>query len=137
MGRASRVEAKLKNKDFDELKALQKSRLAFQKVKPTSFHKRETLAYAYEQVKPLVKRFMRENNVLALEVNLKTKHVLALALEPIQNFERQFFVDSWLNNEISTKELKDKLGKRFQWVKYLNFSDFLSGVENWLTQKKN
>jgi hypothetical protein len=135
MGRASRVEAKLKNKDFDELKALQKSRLAFQKVKPTSFHKRETLAYAYEQVKPLVKRFMQENKILALEVDLSNRHVLAC--EPIQNFERQFFVDSWLNNEVSTKELKDKLGKRFQWVKYLNFSDFLSGVENWLIQKKN
>jgi hypothetical protein len=136
MGRANRVEAKLKNKDFDELKALQKSRLAFQKVKPTSFHKRETLAYAYEQVKPLIKRFMGENNVLALEVNLRTKR--ALALEPIQKVERQFFVDSWLNNEISTKELKGKLKHRFyHWVEYLNFSDFLSGVENWLTQKKN
>jgi hypothetical protein len=135
MGRANRVEAKLKNKDFDELKALQKSRLAFQKVKPTSFHKRETLAYAYEQVKPLIKRFMRGNNVLALQVNLRTKH--ALALEPIQNFERQFFVDSWLDNEISTKELKGKFEKRFQWVEYFNFADFLSGVENWLIQKKN
>jgi hypothetical protein len=135
MGRANRVEAKLKNKDFDELKALQKSRLAFQKVKPTSFHKRETLAYAFEQIKPILKKYMNENQILQLEINLKNKR--AFTLEPIDKFERQFFVDSWLNNEISTKELKDKLGKRFQWVEYLNFADFLSGVENWLIQKKN
>jgi hypothetical protein len=116
------------------LKTLSLTIQAFTKINPTSFHKRETLTYAIEQIEPLLKRYMRKNKILALEVNLRNKH--ALTLEPIQNFERQIFVDSWLNNEISTKELKSKLKQRFHWVEYLNFADFLRSVEGWLTQKR-
>jgi regulator of replication initiation timing len=112
------------------LKTLLLTKKAFTNVKPKSKHQTETLAYAFEQIKPILKKYMNENQILQLEINLKNKH--ALALEPIDNAERQFFIESWLNNEISTKKLTEKLKQRFQWVEYLNFSDFLCSVESWL-----
>jgi len=115
---------------LSSLKTLLLSMKAFTNVKPKSKHQTETLAYAFEQIKPILKKYMDENQILQLEINLKNKH--ALALEPIDNAERQFFIESWLNNEISTKKLTEKLKQRFQWVEYLSFSDFLCGVESWL-----
>jgi len=113
--------------------ALRLTMKAFKELKTTSKHKRETLAYAFEQVKPILRKYMKENHVLALELNLKTKRLLVL--ESIPNAERTFFVEEWLNGEISTKEFRKKLRKRFQWVQYFNLADFLEGVEVWLYPK--
>ena len=110
--------------------ALHLTMKAFKELKPTSKHKRETLAYAFEQIKPILKKYMKENHILELELNLKTKHVLAL--EPIKNGEREAWINLWLNNEVSTKQLEERMKLRFQWVEYLSFSDFLNGVESWL-----
>ena len=105
---------------------------AFRQLKPTSKHKRETLYYAFEQLKPLLKRYMKENHVLAIRLDLQTKHLLAL--EPINNAERQFWIDEWLNNEVSTRQLKKRMKQSHKLTEYLGFSDFLSGVESWLSE---
>ena len=76
---------------------------------------------------------MKENSVLAIEIDLKNRKYLTL--EPIPNAERNFWVEQWLNGELPNKQLKKKLKQRFQWVQYLSFSDFLSGVEVWLMGK--
>jgi len=133
MARSSRVKCEHADKCF-ELNALRKSIIAFEKIKPTSKHKRETLYYAYEQVKPLIKRYMKANNILALEVDTQTFE--CMALEPVQNFERNFFVERWLEGNLSTREFKRRLKQRFQWVGYFSFADFLRGVEAWLVKQK-
>jgi hypothetical protein len=115
------------------IKALRLSKLAFAKVKPTSEHKKETLLLAFEQIKPILKEYMKENHVLAVELDLKNRKYLAL--EPIPNVERNFWVEQWLNGELSTRRFKAQLKRRFQWVQFLSFSDFLSGVEAWLMGK--
>jgi hypothetical protein len=117
-----------------KIKALRLTRLAFAKVKPTSQKKRETLALAFEQIKAILKAYMKESRVLAIELDLKNRK--CLVLEPIPNVERNFWVEQWLNGELPNKQLKKKLKQRFQWVQYLSFSDFLSGVETWLENKK-
>ncbi|MEM3700700.1 MAG: hypothetical protein QXL57_07545 [Candidatus Bathyarchaeia archaeon] len=116
-----------------QLKALRLTKEAFDKVKPTSKHKRETLRYAVEQIKPLLKRYMRDNHVLAIELDYRKRRYLVL--EPMPNAERQFWVNEWLEGDIPTKKLKQKLKVRYQWVQYLSFSDFLSGVEAWLLER--
>jgi len=95
---------------------------------------RRTLILTFEQIKPILKRYMKENHVLRLEVNLKNKH--AFALEPICNGEREAWLRLWLNDEISTKQLRKRMKERFQWVEYLNFADFLNDVEAWLKLKE-
>ena len=115
-----------------QIKALRLTKLAFAKVKPTSKHKRETLAF--EQIKPILKEYMKENHILAIELNLRSRKYLVL--EPIPNAERNFWVEQWLCGEVSTRRFKAQLKQRFQWVQYLSFSDFLSGVEAWLENKK-
>jgi regulator of replication initiation timing len=117
-----------------QIKALRLSKLAFAKVKPTSEHKRETLLLAFEQIKPILKEYMKENHVLAVELDLKNRKYLAL--EPIPNAERNFWVEQWLSGELSTRRFKAQLKRRFQWVQFLSFSDFLSGVEAWLENRK-
>jgi len=114
----------------DTLKVVYLSKKAFEKLKPTSKHRRETLAYAFEQLKPILKEYMKENHILALEIDLKTKH--ALALEPIHNGEREAWLEMWLNNDVSTEKLEKRMRLRFQWCEYLSFADFLEGVELWL-----
>jgi hypothetical protein len=76
---------------------------------------------------------MKENHVLAIELDLKNRKYLVL--EPIPNVERNFWVEQWLNGELSTRRFKAQLKRRFQWVQYLSFSDFLNGVEAWLMEK--
>jgi hypothetical protein len=117
-----------------QIKALRLSKLAFAKVKPTSEHKRETLLLAFEQIKPILKEYMKENHVLAVELDLKNRKYLVL--EPIPNVERNFWVEQWLSGELSTRRFKAQLKRRFQWVQFLSFSDFLSGVEAWLENRK-
>jgi len=111
--------------------ALRLTMKAFKELKTTSKHKRETLAYAFEQVRPILRNYMKENHILALEPDLKTKRVLAL--EPISNGERGLWIDLWLNNDVSTKQLQKRMKLYYQWVEYLSFSDFLEGVESWLS----
>ena len=100
--------------------------------KAFNFHKvkRETLAYAFQQVKPILKEYMEKNHVLRLEVNLKNKH--ALALEPVRNGEREAWIQLWLDGKVSTDQLRKRMKLRFQWTEYLSFSDFLDGIESWL-----
>jgi regulator of replication initiation timing len=117
-----------------QIKALRSTKLAFAKVKPTSEHKKETLALAFERIKPILKEYMKENHILAIELDLKNRKYLVL--EPIPNDERNFWVEQWLNGELPNKQLKKKLKQRFQWVQYLSFSDFLSGVEAWLENRR-
>lgn len=92
--------------------------------------KRETLILAFEQIKPLLERYMKENYVSAIRLDLETKHLSAL--EPISNAERHFWLEEWLNSEISTRQLKKRMKQHYHWVEYVSFSDFLSGVESWL-----
>jgi hypothetical protein len=115
------------------IKTLRLTKLAFAKVKPTSEHKRETLLLAFEQIKPILKEYMKENQILAIDLDLKKRKYLVL--EPIPNVERNFWVEEWLSGELSNKQFKKKLKQRFQWVQYLSFCDFLSGVEAWLMGK--
>jgi len=117
-----------------QIKALRLTKLAFAKVKPTSKHKRETLALAFEQIKPILKEYMKENHILAIELNLRSRKYLVL--EPISNAERNFWVEQWLNGEVPTRRFQAQLKQRFQWAQYLSFSDFLSGIEAWLENKK-
>ena len=117
-----------------QIKALRSTKLAFAKVKSTSKTKRETLALTFEQIKPILKEYMRENHVLAVELDLKNRKYLAL--ESIPNVERNFWVEQWLSGELSTRRFKAQLKRRFQWVQFLSFSDFLSGVEAWLENRK-
>lgn len=130
---ASRVECKHEDKAF-ELNALRKSIIAFGKIKPTSKHKRETLYYAFEQIKPLIKRYMQANKILALELDLRTLH--CLTLEPIQNWEKDLHIRRWLDGNLKTAHFKKWLKRKYQWVEYLSFLDFLRGVEEWLTHEK-
>jgi len=116
-----------------QIKTLRLSKNAFDKVKPTSEHKRETLALAFEQIKPILKKYMEENNILAIELDLKNRKYLVL--EPIPNAERNFWVEQWLNGKLSTRRFKTQLKRRYQWVQYLSFSNFLSGVESWLENR--
>lgn len=96
--------------------------------------KRETLAYAFHQVEPILKEYMESTNKYELEVDLKNKH--CLVFEPVENGERQFWVEQWLDNELSSERLTERLKTRYQWVEYLSFADFLCGVEAWLKLKE-
>ena len=133
MARSSRVKCEHADKCF-ELNALRKSIIAFEKIKPTSKHKRETLYYAFEQVKPLIKRYMKAHKILALELDLKT--LRCLTLEPIQNWEKDLHVRMWLRGELKTSDFQRKLKRKWQWVGYFSFADFLRGVEVWLVKQK-
>jgi regulator of replication initiation timing len=123
----------MKLNNATSIKTLRLTKLAFAKVKPTSEHKRETLLLAFEQIKPILKEYMKENHILAIELDLKNRKYLVL--EPIPNVERNFWVEQWLSGELSTRRFKAQLKRRFQWVQFLSFSDFLSGVEAWLMGK--
>ena len=116
-----------------DLKTLRLTRKAFTNVKGTSKHKIETRAYAFEQIKPILKEYMEENHILKLEVNLKRK--TAVALEPILNGERDLWIRLWLNGEVSTKQLRKRMKQHFQWVQYLSFNDFLESMKYWLREK--
>jgi hypothetical protein len=94
----------------------------------------ETLALAFEQIKPILKAYMKENHVLAIELDFKNRN--CLALESISHVERNFWVEEWLNGELSTRRFKARLKRRFQWVQYLSFSGFLSCVEAWLENRR-
>ncbi|MEM5867749.1 MAG: hypothetical protein QXG39_07505 [Candidatus Aenigmatarchaeota archaeon] len=107
---------------------------AFDKVKPTSRKKRETLALCFEQVKGILKDFMREKGIPLVEVNLETKE--ALVVEPIPNMIKQAWVQEWLNGELSTEQFEKWLNCKFQNTHYVNFADFLRDVEAWLLEKK-
>lgn len=141
MARSYRVKCEHSNKDFVngfELNALRKSITAFEKLKPTSKHKRETLTFNQAMLatplKPLIKRYMKAHKILALELDLKT--LRCLTLEPIQNWEKDLHVRMWLEGELKTSDFQEKLKKKWQWVEYLSFSDFLRGVEAWLNPEK-
>lgn len=114
-------------------KALAFTIKAFEKVKPTSAKKRETLAYAFEQIEPLLMRYMKENNIPLLKVDLKTKR--ALVVEPVPNAIKQAWVEQWLSGELSTEQFKEWLRCRYQNAFYFNFADFLKDVEFWLFKK--
>jgi hypothetical protein len=116
-----------------QIKTLRSSKLAFAKVKPTSKRKRETLASAFEQIKPILRKYMEENHILAIDLDLKNREYLVL--EPILNAEKNLRIEQWLNGELSTSRFKIQLKRRYQWVQYLSFSDFLSGVESWLESR--
>gem|GEM_PF-3257086 len=107
---------------------------AFEKVKPTSAKKRETLALCFEQVTPILKEFMEANNIPYIEVDLETRR--ALVVEPIPNAIKQVWIEQWLNGELSTEQLKEWLNCKFQNTHYLNFADFLKDVEFWLYEKR-
>ena len=92
--------------------------------------KRETLAHAFHQVEPILKEYMEFTNKYELEVDLKNKH--CLVFEPIERVERRFWVDEWLDSKLSSKQLCEKMKRRFQWVEYVSFADFLRGIELWL-----
>lgn len=115
------------------LKTLRLTRKAFTNVKGTSKHKIETRALAFEQIKPILKEYMDENHILQLDLNLKDK--TALALEPIDNGERDLWIRLWLHGDCSTRKLRKRMKQRFQWSQYLSFNDFLEGMEYWLKQK--
>jgi hypothetical protein len=89
--------------------------------------KHDTLIMAFEQIKPILERYMEKNQIPYIRVDLKTKE--ALVVEPIPNAFRQFWVDRWLDGECSTEELKERMNCRFQNTHYLNFADFLQNLE--------
>ena len=107
---------------------------AFDKVKPTSRKKRETLAFCFEQVEGILKDYMETRNVPYICVDLKTKE--ALVVEPIPREVRQFWVEQWLNGELSTRQFRKWLYSKWQNTYYPNFADFLRDVEAWLLEKK-
>jgi hypothetical protein len=92
--------------------------------------KLDTLALCFEQIKPILERYMEKNQIPYIKVDLKTRK--ALVVEPIPNAFRQFWVDRWLDGECSTEQLKEWLNYRFQNTHYLNFADFLEDVKSWL-----
>ena len=108
------------------LQTLRLSIKAFELRKP----KRETLSYAFHRIEPILKEYMMFTKKLELEVDLNNKH--CLVFESIPNGERQFWVEQWLNNELLTEQLSERLKPRFQWAEYLGSADFLKGVELWL-----
>jgi len=121
--------------DGDKMEnALKLTIQAFEKVKPTSAKKRETLALCFEQVTPILKEFMEANNIPYIEVDLETRR--ALVVEPIPNAIKQVWIEQWLNGELSTEQLKEWLNCKFQNTHYLNFADFLKDVEFWLYEKR-
>lgn len=107
---------------------------AFEKVKPTSAKKRETLAFCFEQVKPILEKYMEENNIPLVQVDLKTRE--ALVVEPIPNAVKNVWVEEWLNGELQTEQFKEWLNYKFQNTHYVNFADFLRDVEFWLEKRK-
>jgi len=114
----------------DSLSRLELTKKAFSLRKA----KHETLALAFQQIKPILEKYMKENHILELELNLKNKHVLAL--EPIDNGERDLWIRLWLDGDASAKQLEERMKHRFQWVEYLRFSGFLENVEAWCKEKR-
>jgi hypothetical protein len=92
--------------------------------------KHDTLIMAFEQIKPILERYMEKNQISYIKVDLKTKE--ALVVEPIPNAVRQFWVNEWLEGECSTEELKKWMDCRFQNTHYLNFADFLETIKSQL-----
>jgi len=92
--------------------------------------KLDTLGLCFEQIKPILKRYMEKNQIPYIKVNLKTRK--ALVVEPIPNAVKQWVIEQWLNNQLSNERFKEWLGYRFQNVHYLNFADFLETVKSQL-----
>lgn len=74
-----------------------------------------------------IKKYMIDNAVLEITLDFKKK--IALVLEPIQNAEKTFWIESWFNNEISTETLIEQMENRYQMVQYY-LKDFLEMVQN-------
>jgi hypothetical protein len=89
--------------------------------------KLDTLALCFEQIKPILERYMEKNQIPYIRVDLKTKETLVV--EPIPNAMKQWIIEQWLNNQLSNKDFKKWLGYRFQNVHYVNFADFLQNLE--------
>jgi len=104
-------------------------RLNVEKLINTSRLTHENLA----RLDSILERYMVENEILAIEIDLKKKQ--CMVLEPIANAERQFWVEEWLRGELPTRRLQKKLKERFQWVLYVSFFDFLKKVETWLRKR--
>lgn len=115
------------------LKTLRLSKKAFQLCKPKP--KTETLLLALEQIEPILKEYMVENDVLRLELDVGDRSVVAL--EPIPNGQRDFWVKQWLKNKLPTEKLIEIMDERFEWVEYCDVAVFLDGVEWWLKEKAN
>ena len=115
------------------IKTLRLSKKAFQLWKPKL--KTETLLLAIEQIEPILKEYMVENDILRLELDVEDKSVVAL--EPIPNGQRDFWVKQWLRNKLSTEKLIGMMDERFEWVEYCDIGVFLDSVEWWLKEKAN
>jgi hypothetical protein len=89
--------------------------------------KYDTLVLCFEQIKPILERYMEKNQIPYVRVDLKTKE--ALIVEPIPNAMKQWIIEQWLNNQLSNEDFKKWLGYRFQNTHYLNFADFLQNLE--------
>jgi hypothetical protein len=89
--------------------------------------KHDTLAFCFEQIKPILKEYMEKNNIAYIKVDLKTRE--ALVVEPIPKAVKQWVIEQWLSNELSNEELKEWIECRFQNVHYSNFADFLKILE--------
>lgn len=101
--------------------------------------KRETLAYAFQQIKPVLEEYMKENCVLELEVNLEDGDFETV--EAISHGEREMWVSMWLKGELSTKQLlkaiRDFRKFHVQRVSHgYGFDGFLREVESWLKEKR-
>lgn len=112
----------------NNLKVIQLTKKTFQLRKC----KLITLHYAIEQIEPILKKYMENKDVLKITFDLRKKHVLAL--EPIENCERNMWIRLWLDNEFSTEKLVENMKHNYQWVEYVSISDFLNGIETWIKE---
>lgn len=114
-----------------DLKLLESTKKAFQLCKC----KLITLHYVVEQIEPILKRYMENKDVLKVTFDLRKKDVLAL--EPIENCERDLWVQLWLDDELSTEELVERMKYTYQTVQYTNVSDFLGDIEAWIKREQS
>lgn len=78
--------------------------------------------------KKIIEEYMNDNGVLRIEIDFKNNTVLVL--EPISSEEKGFLTELWINNEISTRQLRIYMKKQYQWTQYF-LKDFLNEVLNY------
>ena len=95
-------------------------------------------AKTFEQLKPILEQYMKEQEILSLNLSLKDGDFETV--EPISHGEREMWVSMWLKGELTSKqllgEIRDFKKYHFQTVAHgYGFDGFLREVEAWLEEK--